>query len=378
MAAARDRGAVVELLPLDVDDERDDERDELLTAAAVEEERHHSMLRRSHIEAPNGLVRLDTVKPRAVEWIWNLRIPRGRLTIADGDPGVGKSTIVLDLVARLSRGDTLPDDPRPREPQSTVLLAHEDALEETIVPRLVRADADLSRVHLLHDVCGALPRIPQHLDGLEQALVDTGATMLVLDPLSAYLSFGADAYRDDTVREALAPLAALADRRRVAVVALRHLRKSRDADALRSGLGSIALAAVARSVLMVGLDPKGRHGDRIVAVTKASLARPASSLGCTLVAEADDAPARVVWNAVTTTSTANELVAPGPDPRVVADASKVRRFIAQHPECTVSEAREATLDDGRRWKAAIDLLGDSVVRKKEGRSIFLNLRSDDR
>src|SRR5262245_62143557 len=76
---------------------------------------------------------LSTVQPERVEWLWQDRIPLGKLTIIDGDPGLGKSVLTLDLAARVSRGIEMPDGSSGRS-GGVVLLSAEDGLSDTIRP----------------------------------------------------------------------------------------------------------------------------------------------------------------------------------------------------------------------------------------------------
>ena len=81
----------------------------------------------SRSESGAGLVRLSTVEPLRVRWLWQGRVPLGRLTLLDGDPGLGKSTLALDLTARVSTGAAMPDgSPGLGDPAGVVLLTAAD------------------------------------------------------------------------------------------------------------------------------------------------------------------------------------------------------------------------------------------------------------
>lgn len=229
------------------------------------------------------LVRISDVVPKPVRWMWPRRIPLGKLSLLDGDPGLGKSTITLDLAARLSIGAAMPDGTRPDldGPAGTVLLTAEDGLDDTVRPRLDVAKADCTRIAVLRYVADkeGAPRWPDVLDvdEIERGIDDMHARLVVVDPLVAYLP--GDAHRDQDVRAALADLSALADRRGVAVVAIRHLRKSAAERAIYRGGGSIGLIAAARAGLLVAADPDDPTNERrVLALTKSNLAHPPPSL----------------------------------------------------------------------------------------------------
>lgn len=92
------------------------------------------------------VVNLHSVAPRPVEWLWPGRVPLGKVTILSGDPNLGKSFLTLDLAARVSAGLPWPDGTGPAARGSVILLSAEDDVADTLVPRLVAAGADLSRV----------------------------------------------------------------------------------------------------------------------------------------------------------------------------------------------------------------------------------------
>lgn len=100
------------------------------------------------IDAPS----LASVRAERVRWLWRGRIPRGKVSLIDGDPGLGKSTLMLDLAARVSTASPLPDGDRPEFPADVVVLSAEDGIADVIRPRSEAAGADLQRVHVFRGV----------------------------------------------------------------------------------------------------------------------------------------------------------------------------------------------------------------------------------
>ncbi len=224
------------------------------------------------------VTRLADVVPKEVEWLWASRLPTGMVSVLDGPPGAGKSTLVTDIVARLTTGRPLPDEPdRSRPATNVVLLGHEDSPEHTIVPRLVGAGADLDRVFLLGDIAGQTLRLPDDGGEIERVVRENHASLLVIDPISAYLG-QADLHRDNEIRTALAPLALIAERTGAAVLMLRHLRKSGGTDAMGRGLGSVGIIALARAGLMLLVDPDDPKA-RVLTWSKMSVGPVPPSLG---------------------------------------------------------------------------------------------------
>jgi hypothetical protein len=202
---------------------------------------------------PIGLqaVTLDQVQPKKVAWLWQDRIPLGKITMLDGDPDVGKSTLLLDIAARTTRGLSMPDG-TPGIPAADVgLLAAEDEDDDTTVPRLIAAGADRSRVHLLNAIKEQLAAtgpaserlllLPNDLPVIEAKISQHGIKLLIIDPLFAFLEGRIDSYQDQHIRQALYPLRMLARRTGCAIILIRHLNKSGSGKALHRGGGSVGI-----------------------------------------------------------------------------------------------------------------------------------------
>lgn len=201
-------------------------------------------------------LKLSAVEPRPLDWLWPGRIPAGKITLLAGDPGLGKSLLSLDIAARISSGTPWPDTLTPAPQGDVILLSAEDDPADTIRPRLDAAGADPDRITLL---CAVQDRdgqrtfdIRRDVHVLEQCLRETGAHIVVVDPLSSYLG-ATDSHNNADVRAALAPLAEVVARHGVAVLAITHLRKA-GGRAVHRMMGSLAFAAAARAVWIVEND----------------------------------------------------------------------------------------------------------------------------
>jgi AAA domain len=210
------------------------------------------------------LRKASSIKPARVRWLWADRLAVGSLALLAGREGVGKSILAYWLVAVITRG-VLPGE-HLGQPKAVLVAASEDSWEHTIVPRLIAAGADLDLVYRVEVVTSANVHseisMPQDLHDLEQRAVEVGAVLLLLDPLISRLSDRLDSHRDAEVRLALEPLAALANRARLAVLGIIHHNKSGSTDPLQVVMGSRAFTAVARSVHTVILDPDDETGRR--------------------------------------------------------------------------------------------------------------------
>jgi len=247
-----------------------------------------------------GLVRLSDVLPEKVSWLWKGLIPLGKLSLLDGDPGLGKSTVTYDIAARVTRGLPMPDGTASDldSPAGIILLAAEDGLADTIVPRLLAADGDTSRVYAIEVMgTGEKERMPTLADykKLEETIIATGAKFVIVDPLMAYLPATTNAHRDQDIRRVLTPLKEVAERTGAAILVVRHLNKGMSTNVLYRGGGSIGIIGAVRSGLIVAPDPQDETGtQRILAVQKMNIAAHAGSLAFR-VEDNGAGDARIAW-----------------------------------------------------------------------------------
>lgn len=228
---------------------------------------------------------LADVEPEPVNWLWASRIPLGKLSLLAGDPGLGKSYIVLDCAARLSTGSPWPDGNLSPGPADTLLLVGEDGVADTIRPRLDRLHGDAQRVHVMTDVEDEkstrrrFVRLDRDVEAIERVVRDYGVKLVVVDPINAFLGIDVDAIKGVSVRSALTPLAAMAGRTGAAVLLVAHLNKNALTQAIYRVSGSVDFVGAARSVLAVGPDPNDESGRRLLVPVKANLSAPAPGLG---------------------------------------------------------------------------------------------------
>ena len=274
-----------------------------------------------------ALTLLADVQPEPVRWLWPGRIPLGKLTVLDGDPGLGKSLVSLDIAARVSTGRSMPDGPSGLdEPQGVVLLTCEDDLHDTVRPRLDAAGADAARIVHLTRV-GDSPPTLAHVDAIAEAIRAVDAKLVVVDPFMAYMPLSVNSHKDQHVRYALGPLVTLAARARAAMLVIRHLNKATGGDPLYRGGGSIGIIGAVRSGLVIAPDPDD-GGRTVLASTKANLARRAESLTFSIAANGVGTPA-IAWHEARSPHTAEALLAVSTDDRedrsAVADAADFLR-----------------------------------------------------
>ena len=201
------------------------------------------------------LINLADVKTTEVEWLWYPYIPYGKITIIQGDPGEGKTTLVLNLAAILSRGDKLPETTKDAEPINIIYQTAEDGLSDTIKPRLAAANA---KEDMFTAIDESKCRLSLTDNRLEDAIKRTNARSV-------------DMNRPNEIRDLMTHLKLLAEKFNCAIVLIGHLNKATGLKASYRGLGSVDIQAAARSVLLVGR-LKDDPTIRVMAPTKSSLA----------------------------------------------------------------------------------------------------------
>ncbi len=194
------------------------------------------------------IIKMSDIITEEIAWLWYPFIPYGKITIIQGDPGEGKTTFALNLAAKLTKGECLEAE-EVIEPVKVIYQTAEDGLADTVKPRLEAAGADCANVLVIDESDRSLSMIDERL---EKAISETGAKLLILDPIQAYLGGGMDMNRANEARDMTKKLGSLAERYKCAILLIGHMNKASGNKAAYRGMGSIDFYAVARSVLLVG------------------------------------------------------------------------------------------------------------------------------
>ena len=218
------------------------------------------------------IIVMKDVEAEQVAFLWKPYIAFGKLTIVQGDPGCGKTTMMLAVAAAVTMGKPIADSGKAAHPLGVIFQTAEDGLADTIKPRLEQLGADCSRVYIIDESEGALSLTDERIAA---AITRTGSKLLILDPIQAYLG-GADMHSANGVRPLMKHLASVAESTGAAIVLIGHLNKNGAKSAYR-GLGSIDIYAAARSVLTVGKIDVDENMSAIVH-GKSNLTLPGASL----------------------------------------------------------------------------------------------------
>lgn len=247
----------------------------------------------------------------APSFLWEPFLPCGSVVVLDGDPGVGKSFLSLDLAARLTAGKPMPDgQPCPDRPggHEVMIVNAEDNVDTTLIPRFLAAGGVLDRLTFFGGLRRGKPGqpafFPADFDRWADSMRALPRSLVVLDPLTALFSKKVSANNDQSIRENLVAFAEVAAETGACLLFIRHLNKSNGRRALYRGTGSIGIAATARSTLLAG-----RHPDdpdrRVLTHVKNNLGPEGPSLGYRLTT--GPAGKVVAWDGATNV-TADDVV----------------------------------------------------------------------
>jgi hypothetical protein len=248
---------------------------------------------------------LSTVEPLPVSWLWRLWVPGGALTLFEGDGGTGKSTVLSDLVAKATTGSPWPGETDHRDPISVIWIQAEEAEAEVLVPRLMAAGADRSRVYAHVDTD---PWNTSQTDRLQAAIKSVDAGMVIIDPIKSFQS-GADDNSETQVRASIQGLNSLG----VPVIGVRHWNKG-SKKASERGSGSSAYRNIAREAITLGCSPDS--DGIIMAPNKCSLGRMPTPWELSIIdgpVIADDQRPVVRWKFERPDVTANMLTMDSPE-----------------------------------------------------------------
>ena len=248
--------------------------------------------------APKAIARkLSDIQRETVSWLWPSFLPDRKLTILDGMPGVGKSTLTSEIAARITSGKGFPNG-NAIEPKGVVFIAVEDGVADTIKPRVLAAGGNEEQAHFIHielDGNEITPDLEVHLPAIRKTIEAIGNVgLLIIDPIMALLGNSVDSYRDQDVRKVTTPLGRLAEELNLAVLIVRHPNKGSSNNSLLRGGGSMAVIGAARVGWVVGKNPENPD-IRVLAISKSNIGTMSESLEFKLVNDETYECARIEW-----------------------------------------------------------------------------------
>lgn len=347
---------------------------------------------KSHLNGFNGhgngtvlgfnVTRMSDVQMRPIDWLWEGKIPLGKVTGISGDPGLGKSQISASLAAIVSRGGQWPVT-RDRAPKGNVILLNaEDDADDTIAPRLEAAGADLSRVYVLNAIKVETEDgkegersfdLSKDIINLQDFMAQIGDVRLVIiDPVSAYMG-KVDSHNNAEVRGVLSPLKDAASKFGAAIVLVTHLNKSQTSSALHRTQGSVAFTGAPRAVWGVIKD-KENPARRLFVPLKNNLGADTEGLAYSVESfrlEGSDPPintSRIMWENEAITASADDLMrdSSGEDNGAIKDAEDFLIDLLRDGWVKTVEIQAAARKAGVSWASVRRAKDDLRVVAKKG------------
>lgn len=199
-------------------------------------------------------VRMDTVDAVDIDWLWYPYIARGKVTMLEGDPGLGKSWVTLALSSYISNRRRLPGAPK-KVGGNVLIFSAEDDMADTIKPRLMMVKAKHSKVYCLSEPISITDE--DDMEEVLEAALEIKPALIIVDPIVAYMGVGTQINNQVEIQAVIGRLKDLAEELHCAVVCVRHLRKSSgQSKAIYEGMGSIGFTSAARSVLLIRRHPE--------------------------------------------------------------------------------------------------------------------------
>jgi hypothetical protein len=314
----------------------------------------------------DSMLCMADVVPEEVPWLWKNRLPRGEITVIDGDPGQGKSMLTIEIASHLSTGKPWPDG-APCDCGPVLILSAEDDPRRTIRPRLDAAGAAPGLVYAFQD---EVTLDANDLVKVRELAKRFFVVAVIIDPLMAYLATGANSWKDQDMRKQLQPLQQMARELDLAVIIVRHLNKGSGGKAIYRGQGSIGTIAAARMGWVVETDPDNPDL-RVLACTKSNLGPMPPSLSYrleqTTVEGLEEPVGRVVWLGESA-HTAEALLASSGEVKEQNAEGFLREQLADGPMAStevMAMAKEARIPRNAVWKAK-DALKVRAFRKGFG------------
>ena len=289
------------------------------------------------------LIRADQIEPVAIRWLWKNYFPFGKVSLLSGDPGEGKSTFILTVVALLTRGESLPfTEPEEKlDPMTVIYQTTEDDPEDTIVPRFIRANGDRTRLFFIKEDKKQLTFSDERI---RSSIMKTEAKLFILDPISAYIS-NVNMNAANEVRPQFSSLAQVAKVRGCAIIVISHLNKAEGLKALYRIIGSVDISGSVRSITMIIRDP-AEQDKRYFVQAKSNLAALRSGIAFRISEKGIDFQEEIEATAEELMKKFQNVSVGRPDDRMQEAADFIRKMLADNKPHPAAECESLLTDAG--------------------------------
>ena len=289
------------------------------------------------------------------EWLWEGYILNGATHVLGGKQGSSKGLFTVDIAARLTRGDIMPDGTGGGQPKKVLFVTREDDPEMALKPRLRAAGADMNNVLWTHgyDSKGtAIPNMAEASDPLKNLIVNENIKLVFIDPLGSWAED--DIKGDYAVRSIIDPMTQVARNTGCSIIFVAHLRKSmgQNDDPMDAFSGSAQVTAAVRVAMLIS--PVGNHDSKskILQVVKTNFKMPQTPMAYELENNSlmdSDTPPILKWRQASEQDrAAANAQAIGKAPIIPSEA--IKHLIETEPQ---------------RWNDASRMIQQKLSAKKE-------------
>jgi putative DNA primase/helicase len=288
---------------------------------------------------------LAQILPERIKWLWNRRIPKGKLTLVVGTPDSGKSLFVKMVASLVSTGATWPDGAENGEPGRVLFLSAEDDASDTILPRLQNFGADLSMIEIIdgtffEDTPDKERDFMLDKLGIEALAVHaehTGTKLLIIDTISHF--FGPDLNKAQEAKQAMKPLIEYAARYGASILGIEHMGKDRNRDPLARVMGSTGIAGQSRCCWGFAKDPDDPDRIRMIRL-KGNLSKCTGGLAFRCESVPDSDHPICTWEDESCLDSPYEVFGPVKFNQKQEDLDEACRFLKDELGIGVLEANE--------------------------------------
>jgi RecA-family ATPase len=292
------------------------------------------------------------IADKAVEWLLAGRLARQQITMLNGWPGEGKTSVAIDLVARLSRGQPLIDGTAPPRALRVLVCSTEDS-QTVLKNRLRAAGADLERVLTVPDTMLDHLKLPSKQQNWIDLVHDLQIDVIVVDPMMSFVDDNLKSISEQDARKFALALRQVCEETQAAALCIRHPNKATAGghmNPVSASSGSLAFTAAARIEMLVGRLPDS-DDERAMAHVKNNLSAPPVALVYQIKSAAlefesgSDSVAAVEWLRRDETITADDLLARRESREVRTQLAEAKEFLEQRladgPDASASVMADA-------------------------------------
>ena len=212
-------------------------------------------------------------KESQIEWIWEKFLVRGKFHILGGQPGTAKTTIALDIAAKITNGEPFPDGSQIDKIGNVIIWSDEDSISDVLKPRLIAANANLDRISFIDSINfgdnqNRAIDPSTDLKQLYNSFPELPIDLIIFDPITSLIK--GDSNKQVDVRDSLRWITELAEEKSCAILGITHFTKgTAGTSPVERITGSVAFSALSRIALATLISPNSDR--KVLCIAKSNL-----------------------------------------------------------------------------------------------------------